>query len=154
MITQANREVLQWCQTTAGLRRHGTTKEQPLKRFEETERQRLQPLPQQSYELAIRKQLTLHRDCYVEFEQGYYSAPYRLLGQKLWVCGSLKQVRIFDSHYKLVATHERALWPGTRRTELDHLPPHLATLRAGDRSEKSLKRCFAKQSSQGHTLSS
>lgn len=123
LISRANQEVLVWCETTAGLRRHGTTKEQPLKRFEETEQARLQSLPQTPYELAVWKQLILNRDCYVEFEQSYYSAPYRLLGQTLWVCGSLQQVRIFDPNYQLVASHERASHPGTRRTLLDHLPP-------------------------------
>ena len=32
-IAQANREVLRWCETTAGQRRHGTTREAPLARF-------------------------------------------------------------------------------------------------------------------------
>jgi len=124
-LTQANEEVLVWCRTTAGLRRHGTTKEQPLQRFEETERERLQPLPTSPYELAIWKQLTLNRDCYVEFEASYYSAPYRLIGQPVWLCVNLKQVRIFDTNYNLLATHDRAAQPGRRQTHLDHLPPEL-----------------------------
>jgi hypothetical protein len=72
--------------------------------------------------MAIWKQLKLGWDCYVEFEHSYYSAPYRLIGQSLWVCGGLQHVRLFDDSYHLVATHERALEPGTRRTHLDHLP--------------------------------
>jgi hypothetical protein len=122
-MTRSNREVLVWCNTTAGQRIHGTTKEQPLKRFEETEQARLQPLPETPYEVAIWKQLKLSWDCYVEFERSYYSAPYRLIGQSLWVCGNLQQVRIFDGDYHLVATHERATKPGSRQTHLDHLPP-------------------------------
>jgi transposase len=122
-ITQANQEVRLWCQTTAGQRLHGTTKEKPLNRFEQTERARLQPLPQNPYELAVWKQLKLGRDCYVEFDHSYYSAPYRLIEQKLWVCGNLRQVRLFDRDYQLVATHERASQPGSRQTHLDHLPP-------------------------------
>lgn len=124
-LSQANEEVLIWCQTTAGLRRHGTTKEQPLKRFEETERDRLQPLPASPYEMAVWKQLSLNRDCYVEFEESYYSAPHRLIGQLLWLCVNLKQVRLFDKEYQLVATHQRASQPGSRQTHLDHLPPEL-----------------------------
>lgn len=124
-LTQANEAVLIWCQTTAGLRRHGTTKEQPLKRFEETERDQLQPLPTSPYEMAVWKQLTLNRDCYLEFEESYYSAPYRLIGQPVLVCANLKHVRIFDKEYHLVATHERAAQPGSRQTHLDHLPPEL-----------------------------
>jgi hypothetical protein len=59
----------------------------------------------------------------VEFEKSYYSAPYRLIGQQLWVCGGIQQVRIFDPHYRLIATHERATKPGERHTHHDHLPP-------------------------------
>lgn len=122
-LRQANREVLVWCETTAGLRKHGTHKEQPLKRFRETEQGKLRPLPASPYDMAVWKELKLGRDCYVEFEQSYYSAPHRLVGQKVWVCGGLKQVRIFDCRHKLIATHERAGKAGTRRTEAAHLPP-------------------------------
>jgi transposase len=122
-ITQANQDVLVWCDTTAGLRIHGTTKEQPRVRFQEVEQARLLPLPETPYDLAVWKKATLHRDCYVQFEQAYYSAPHRLIEQELWVCGGLQQVRIYTLNHQLVATHERATQPGQRRTQLDHLPP-------------------------------
>jgi len=122
-VMQANQDVAAWCLTTAGERIHGTTKEQPLKRFEETEKARLQKLPDTPYDLAIWKRIKLRRDCYVEFEKSYYSAPYRLIGQQLWVCGGIQQVRIFDGEYRLIATHERAAKPGERHTHHDHLPP-------------------------------
>jgi len=123
LITQANRDVLVWCDTKAGLRIHGTTKERPLVRFQETEQARLQPLPETPYDMAVWKQIKLGRDCYVEFDKAYYSAPYRLVGQKVWVCGGIQQVRIYTLDHKLVATHERAQLPGERLTHLDHLPP-------------------------------
>jgi transposase len=56
-ITRANQDVLTWCNTTAGQRIHGTTKEQPLVRFQETERARLKPLPAQPYDLGVWKQV-------------------------------------------------------------------------------------------------
>lgn len=122
-ITQANRDVLVWCNTTAGLRIHGTTKEKPLERFEQVERSRLKPLPDTPYDLTVWKQAKLHRDCYVVFAGAYYSAPFRLVGQKLWVCAGSRQVRLYTSNYELVATHERAQKPGQRQTHPDHLPP-------------------------------
>jgi transposase len=121
-ISRNNREVLVWCDTTAGLRIHGTTKEKPVVRFEQTEKAQLKPLPQTPYDLAVWKQLKLGRDCYVEFDHAYYSAPHRLIGLQLWVCGGIQQVRIYDPDRQLVATHERALRPGERRTHPDHLP--------------------------------
>lgn len=123
LITQANREVLGWCTDAAGRRKHGTTKEQPLARFLAVEQARLRPLPDTPYDLAVWKRLKLGRDCYVEFDQSYYSAPHRFIGQRLWVCGGLSQLRIFDADYHLLATHDRARRPGNRLTHLDHLPP-------------------------------
>jgi transposase len=122
-ITQANADVRHWCLTTAGLRTHGTTKEAPLSRFRSLEQEQLKRLPATAYDLAIWKQVTLHRDCYVVFEQSFYSAPFRLIGQRLWVRGGSEHVRLYTATYELVATHERAPQPGTRRTHPDHLPP-------------------------------
>jgi transposase len=122
-ITQANADVRHWCLTTAGLRTHGTTKELPLSRFRSLEQEHLKPLPATGYDLAIWKQAILHRDCYVVFEQSFYSAPFRLIGQRLWVRGGSEQVRLYTATYELVATHERAPQPGIRRTHPDHLPP-------------------------------
>ncbi|HSH78580.1 MAG TPA: IS21 family transposase [Herpetosiphonaceae bacterium] len=122
-ITQANADVLTWCRTTAGERVHGTTKAQPLARFQISEQAQLRPLPPTSYDLATWKQVTLYRDCYVVFEQAFYSAPFRLIGQRLWVRGGSGTVCIYTADYALVATHSRATQPGERFTHPDHLPP-------------------------------
>jgi transposase len=122
-ITRANRDVLRWTQTVAGQRIHGTTKEKPLERFE-SERAVLQPLPDTPYDLAVWKQVKLHRDCHLVFDHAYYSAPFRLVGQRLWVRGGTREVQIYTGDYQLVATHTRAQRPGQRLSSLDHLPPH------------------------------
>jgi transposase len=121
--TQANQDVRVWCLTTAGQRRHGTTKAQPLVQFSQTEQAALQPLPETPYDLAIWKQAKLHRDCYIVFDNAYYSAPFRFVGQTLRVRGGGQEVRLYTSDYQLVATHERATEPGTRVTNPAHLPP-------------------------------
>jgi len=124
-IHQANEKVLVWVEKTAGQRIHGTTKEKPWVRFSEVEQDALLPLPATSFDRAVWKQATLHRDCHIVFEQSYYSAPYRLVGERLWVRGGLTSVCIF-SEYTLVAIHPRAKHPGERHTLLDHLPPDKA----------------------------
>ena len=122
-LTQANRDVRRWALTVAGERVHGTTKERPLERFE-LERGTLRPLPNGPYDMAVWKEVKLHRDCYLVFDQAYYSAPFRLVGQKLWVRGGSREVQVFTQDYQLVATHPRAQRPGRRQTHADHLPPH------------------------------
>jgi hypothetical protein len=122
-LTKANRDVLTWCNTTAGLRIHGTTKEKPLERFEQVEQMCLLPLPESPYDLTVWKHVKVYRDCYVAFDNAFYSVPHRLYPGQVWVCGGSKQVRIFTDKQELIATHERASKPGQRLTNLEHLPP-------------------------------
>ncbi len=121
-IQQANRAVRHWCLETAGLRIHGTTKKQPLARFQQTEQARLKPLPPEPYDLAIWKRAKCHRDGYVVFENAYYSAPFRLVGQMMMVRGGIDTVRLYTKDYQLVAMHPRAAEAGQRQTNTAHLP--------------------------------
>jgi transposase len=122
-LYQANDQVLDWIEKWAGQRIHGTTRHKPLERFREVEQAALLPLPSEAYDLAVWNQLLVGRDCYVNFELSYYSAPDRLRGQAVWVRAGLTSVRIYDELYKLVALHGRAKEPGERLTVLGHLPP-------------------------------
>lgn len=121
-VHDTNERGLVWCVETAGRRIHGTTKEPPLARFDTIERAALRPLPAVPYALATWKQAKLHPDCHVVFEHAFYSAPHRLIGQKLWIRAADTSVQIFYQH-ELVASHPRALRRGHRQTHPDHLPP-------------------------------
>jgi transposase len=125
-IQAANQGALVWLEQVAGQRIHGTTRQQPLVQFQTVEQAAMAPLPSEPYDLAVWKQVSVGRDCYVNFERSYYSAPYRLVGQAVWVRGGLTSVRIYVNH-KLEATHPRAQQPGERHTVLDHLPPAKVT---------------------------
>jgi hypothetical protein len=76
----------------------------------------------------------LHRDCHINFENAYYSAPFRLVGQRLRVQGGSQVVRIYTEDYELVATHDRAQQAGERITHPDHLPPEKLDGLYGDRA--------------------
>jgi transposase len=139
LLTQANQEVRTWCTTTAGLRIHGTTREQPLLRFEQTEQGQLQPLPTTPYDLAIWKEATVGADGYVTFDNAYYSVPCRLArGTKVRIRGGAQWVTIYTQQHELVATHDRAQKAGERITQLAHLPadkvPGLLVSRDGCRT--------------------
>ena len=93
-----------------------------MARFQDTERSVLLALPAVPYDPATWARLRLYRDCHLTFEQAYYSAPFRLVGQELWVRGGARTVEIYGDDYQLIVTHDRAA-PGERRTVLAHLPP-------------------------------
>jgi transposase len=122
-IDTLNAGLGRWCAEVAGRRTHGTTKQQPLERFQMVEQAALLPLPPTPYVPAVWKRVTLYRDCYITFEGAYYSAPYRLVGQTLWLRAGARTVELYNAQHELVATHDRAAAPGERLTHLGHLPP-------------------------------
>lgn len=121
-LVDGNRQLREWILGEAGTRCHGTTREQPLARFADTEKALLQPLPAVAPELAVWAQVSVHSDAHVQFEKALYSVPFRLLGQRLWLKATSGTVSVFQEHV-LVATHPRAHAPGQRETVRDHLPP-------------------------------
>ena len=120
-LTINNLKVRAWIEQIAGIRDHGTTHWQPLVQFKAVEQATLMALPATPFEIATWKQAKLHRDCYVQFDRAYYSAPVRYVGQVLWVRGDAQTLRIY-ADYTLLATFPRATGPGQRQTNLDHLP--------------------------------
>jgi hypothetical protein len=83
----------------------------------------LQPLPARRYELVIWYQARVHQDCHVAFEHRLYSAPWTLIGQKLWLRATTSTVEIHDADDEIVATHARQ-GRQVRSTIAAHLPEH------------------------------
>jgi transposase len=127
-----SRELTRWVMEVAGQRIHGTTRERPLDTFEREERATLRPLPLRRPELVIWHQAKLHRDSHLLFEKALYSAPWRLIGKKLWVRASGSSVQIFHEDDR-VAEHLRQK-PGKKRTSDHHLPEHRSDYRYRARS--------------------
>ncbi len=130
-LADANRQLYEWVLGEAGNRLHGTTHQRPLTRFTESERILLQPLPDVAPEPAAWKKVKLHSDCHVRFEKNRYSAPYRLIGEELWLPATPTAVHLFQTHV-LVATHPRLRGPGERSTVDDHLPPEALAFKRQD----------------------
>jgi transposase len=124
-LLDANRKAIDWCLNRAGLREHGTTHEQPLKRFRETEAAALLPLPDESFDLRSVHPAKVHRDCHVVFEGSYYSAPYAYVGKSVDLYAYEKVVQLYDG-VNLLVTHERATKKGQRITRLEHYPKEKA----------------------------
>lgn len=130
-LADANRQVMAWNLNTAALRIHGTTRQQPLRLFTDTEKHLLKPLPHRPPEAAIWAVLKLHGNCHVQFEKSFYSAPYCWVRRHLWIQATENSVKIFREH-QLVAVHTRAKRPGQKMTCDDHLPPNALAYKMQD----------------------
>jgi hypothetical protein len=82
----------------------------------------LKPLPGEAFERPLWKDCTVHPDHHIVFDRSYYSLPTRFIGRKVWARSGRNLVRIFLDE-QLIKTHERAVRPGTWRTDLSDYPP-------------------------------
>lgn len=121
-INDANKRVLDWAAEEAGLRIHGTTQAQPMQRFLQVEQAALAPLPTVPYDLEAVVVARLHRDCHVQVDYAFYSAPWQHVGQDLDVYIYHQTVQIYLGT-QLLTTHERATCRGQRITRQEHYPP-------------------------------
>jgi len=64
--------------------------------FEEVEKQCLQPLPSQTYELKRYSYATVYKNCYIYLQKDkhYYSVPYQYIGQKIKIVYSNSSVEV------------------------------------------------------------
>lgn len=120
-------ELRRWVEEIAGRRTHGTTGKRPLKEFEETEKDALQPLPATRFEPIIWKEAKIHKDSHVCFDGRLYSAPWLHIGKKVWLRVDPDSVKIYLDEIR-IATHSRH-FQGLRSTRESHLPEHRGDLR-------------------------
>ena len=130
-LADLNAQARRWVMQEAGVRMHGTTREQPLVLYG-LEKPLLRPLPSVAPDLGTWHRVVLHRDCHVQYERAFYSAPFALAGKTLWLRASDTVVALYEDYRHLV-THGRALRPGQRVSLADHMPPQARTFFERDR---------------------
>ncbi len=118
-LTAMRADAVRWCLTTAGLRTHGTTGEQPLVAFREREQTTLQPLPAQPWEAVTWTTAKVQPDCHLRVGHTSYSAPHRHVGQRLDVRLGTRTVALYAGE-ELVTTHARA--ERGRVSRVEHYP--------------------------------
>lgn len=110
-LADLNCQVINWLDTVANPRIHGTTKERPIDRLA-IERTYLTPVPN-LVKLApfLRKDYKVGRDSYVSIEGSRYGVPWTLAGHTVQVEVAADMVQIFSGE-QIVAVHARSTKPG------------------------------------------
>lgn len=120
-LADQNEHLLDWEETVADTRIHGTTKKQVRKQFEEVEQAALLPLPPERFAMFREARRSVSRDGHVEVAGGFYSAPAEYVSRRVWVRWDSRLVRLFNDQWKQLAVHCRCE-PGRFRTNSDHVP--------------------------------
>lgn len=119
-LEEQNGFLLEWERTIADTRIHGTTRRQVAAVFNTVEKPTLLPLPAERFPNFREAERKVHRDGHVEVERAYYSVPPEYLGRTVWVRWDGRLVRVFNTHFELIATHVRHM-PGSFSTQDAHL---------------------------------
>ena len=119
-LADQNRHLLDWEQTVADTRIHGTTQKQVKKSFEDVERAALLPLPADRFPTFQEGRRMVNRDGHVEVAKAYYSVPPEHLGRPVWARWDSRLVWIFDDRMRLITEHLR-VEPGRFSTDPRHI---------------------------------
>ncbi|HEB64113.1 MAG TPA: hypothetical protein ENJ02_01035 [Chloroflexi bacterium] len=94
-------------------------------RFEQMERNALQPLPAQDFIYREVKTVRMHIDYHVTFHKHHYSVPHRYARQKVLLRSSAHTVDVYDpEENRRIACHTRCDEPSYYSTEKAHMPPN------------------------------
>jgi transposase len=119
-LDEQNHFLLDWEQTVADTRIHGTTRQQVGMRFATIERATLQPLPLERFPCFQEARRSVHRDGHIEVGRAYYSVPPEYLARRVWVRWDGRLVRVFNDKQEQIAVHVKHE-PGRFSTQSQHL---------------------------------
>jgi transposase len=106
-LEELNAQMKVWVWNVANERVHGTTHEQPVKRWE-SERAKLHPMGNRPpYPYAEDEPRRVARDAYVAWQGSRYSVPWQYAGKDVWVCEHAGRVEIYHGAER-IAVHDRA----------------------------------------------
>lgn len=91
--------------------------------FEQLDQPALKPLPVAPYVYADWKECRAGLDYHIDVHHHYYSVPYQLLRQKLWVRITSRTIEVYFKG-KRVASHVRTSSNYQHTTCKDHMPSH------------------------------
>jgi len=106
-LEDENSHLLDWEETVADTRIHGTTRQHVRKQFEEVEKPALRPLPRERFPWFQEAQRKVNRDGHVEVVRAYYSVPPEYLSRTVWARWDARLVRIYNHRFEQIAVHVR-----------------------------------------------
>ena len=87
--------------------------------FEKLERAVLKPLPATRFVYGEWKKARVHIDYHVVFDDHFYSAPYQLVGEEVWIRATGMTIEIFHNNQR-VGSHLRSYQRGRHTTADEH----------------------------------
>jgi len=88
--------------------------------FEKLERSVLKPLPATRFSYGEWKKARVNIDYHIVFDDHFYSAPYQMVGEDVWIRATGLTIEIFNDNNHRVGSHLRSYKPGRHTTSDEH----------------------------------
>ncbi len=131
-IHTANKSALHWCQHEIAKRVVRTTGRTPWDLFQQEDKPALLPLPNKRFEQPNWQEAKVHKDQHIVYQHSFYSLPYTLIGEQVWVKTSEQFIKIYYQE-KLIKTHPKAYEKGSWVTDKQDYPSYVAEFIEKDR---------------------
>lgn len=127
-----------WNQQVARVRKISGVGRSPAELFEQEERHSLQPLPPSRWKpIDWSTGLKVQDTCRIQYDNAFYSIPYKYIGKKVDVLADAISVYVFLAHEQIVL-HRKAKYRWEFVKTKTHFPPHAEEYMSTTR--ESLKR--------------
>lgn len=126
-FAELKQEAMIWRDTVANVRLHGTTREQPINRFQK-EQSLLRALPRKEYDASILRPVVATSQSLIHFDSNQYSVPHRFAYQAMTVRAGTNTLEIWKDREK-IATHPRSFGRNEVIENQKHLEGILQTKR-------------------------
>lgn len=108
------------------MRDYGASRQELFGRFEKSA---LKSLPVHRFEVTRTKLCRVNIDYHIEFEKHWYSVPYRLVHQEVWVKAGEFTLTVYCEN-RAIATHSRSRVAYRYTTLSEHMPAHHQAIRS------------------------
>jgi transposase len=121
-VDDAKSFLLNWLETVANVRKHGTTQKIPRDVFDNVEKSALLPLPDTDFIFSKSQEVTGHFDCHISYGGNYYSIPHAYVGMSLKAIEINNLLKIYykDKEIALHTVHRDT--KGNHYTDKNHYP--------------------------------
>jgi transposase len=121
-LSEANNKIKEWLKNSYGMKKHGTTHQEPYVLFEEIERPLLLQLPKEPYEAVLWKEALVHPDHYIQVNKKTYTIPHPYVGKKVWVKVTHNLIQVYYNEKQI---KQHTIPRGFRQTDFNDFPENV-----------------------------
>lgn len=123
-IYDAQNFLVDWLDTIANVRKHGTTKNIPYEIYINKEKSELQSLPTEEFNIIDISKSNVHTNCHISYRGNYYSVPYNYIGECVDILATDNILKVYYKGEEIALHPLEKKEKGKHITNKNHYPKY------------------------------